>query len=40
MVRREFVVTSVIAAGNTRGVTAALSTTNDFESTSVPNAAG
>ena len=40
VVRRELVVTSVIAEGSTRGVTAALSTTNDFDSTSMPSAAG
>ena len=38
--RREFVVTSVIASGSTRGVTAAFSTTNDLLSTITPSAAG
>ena len=40
VVSREFVVTSVIASGSTRGVTAALSTTNDLLSTIAPSAAG
>jgi hypothetical protein len=39
-VSREFVVTSVIALGSTRGVTAALSTANDLLSTIAPSAAG
>jgi hypothetical protein len=40
VVSRAFVVTSVMVGGNTRGVTAALSTTNDLDSTSIPRAAG
>ena len=40
VVSREFVVTSVIASGSTRGVTAALRTTNDLLNTSTPSAAG
>ena len=40
VVSREFVVTSVIVSGSTRGVTAALSTTNDLLSTIAPSAAG
>jgi hypothetical protein len=39
-VSREFVVTRVIVSGSTRGVTAALSTTNDLLSTIAPSAAG
>lgn len=37
---RAFAVTSVISSGRTRGVTAARSTPNAFDSTSTPNAAG
>ncbi len=37
---RELVVTSVIALGSTRGVTAAFSTANDLLSTIAPSAAG
>ena len=40
VVSRELVVTSVIALGSTRGVTAALSTTNVLLSTIAPSAAG
>ena len=40
MVSRAFVFDSVISGGSTLGVTAALSTVNDFESTIIPSAAG
>jgi hypothetical protein len=39
-VSREFVVTSDMPGGSTRGVTAALSTPNDLDSTMIPSAAG
>ncbi len=40
VVSRAFVLESVISDGSTRGVTAALSTVNDFDSTIIPSAAG
>ena len=39
-VSREFVLTRVISSGSTRGVSAALSTPNDLDSTSMPSAHG
>ncbi len=39
-VSREFVFTSVMSGGSTRGVIAALSTLNDLDSTSIPSAQG